>query len=71
MPGLPSEKTQADGPLNVVVRGSRERVVFVHGSRSWGTFAFRAQLLTRSLDARRVHRRQYSGDRLDRALRSS
>jgi pimeloyl-ACP methyl ester carboxylesterase len=31
------------GPLNVVVWGSGERVVCVHGSLSWGTFAFRAQ----------------------------
>lgn len=30
-------------PLNVVVWGSGERVVCVHGSLSWGTFAFRAQ----------------------------
>jgi pimeloyl-ACP methyl ester carboxylesterase len=28
---------------NVVVWGSGERVVCVHGSLSWGTFAFRAQ----------------------------
>lgn len=30
-------------PLNVVVWGSGERVVCVHGSLSWGTFAFREQ----------------------------
>ncbi len=30
-------------PLNVVVWGHGERVVCVHGSLSWGTFAFRAQ----------------------------
>jgi pimeloyl-ACP methyl ester carboxylesterase len=30
-------------PLNVVVWGRGERVVCVHGSLSWGTFAFRAQ----------------------------
>ena len=30
-------------PLKVVVWGSGERVVCVHGSLSWGTFAFRAQ----------------------------
>ena len=34
---------QAGGPLNVVVWGSGDRVVCVHGSLSWGTFAFRAQ----------------------------
>lgn len=31
------------GPLNVVVWGTGERVVCIHGSLSWGTFAFRAQ----------------------------
>lgn len=40
-PGGPGE--QAAGPLNVVVWGEGERVVCVHGSLSWGTFAFRAQ----------------------------
>ena len=30
-------------PLNVVVWGEGERVICVHGSLSWGTFAFRAQ----------------------------
>jgi pimeloyl-ACP methyl ester carboxylesterase len=34
---------QEGGPLNVVVWGGGERVVCVHGSLSWGTFAFRAQ----------------------------
>lgn len=34
---------QADGPLNVVVWGEGERVICVHGSLSWGTFAFREQ----------------------------
>jgi pimeloyl-ACP methyl ester carboxylesterase len=33
----------AVSPLNVVVWGDGERVVCVHGSLSWGTFAFRAQ----------------------------
>ena len=37
------EGTRAAGPLNVVVWGSGERVVCVHGSLSWGTYAFRAQ----------------------------
>jgi len=31
------------GPLNVAVWGEGERVVCVHGSLSWGTYAFRAQ----------------------------
>ena len=35
--------TQESGPLNVVVWGGGERVVCIHGSLSWGTFAFRAQ----------------------------
>src|SRR3954454_7326480 len=30
-------------PLNVVVWGTGERVVCVHGSLSWGEFAFREQ----------------------------
>jgi pimeloyl-ACP methyl ester carboxylesterase len=34
---------RASGPLNVVVWGEGERVVCIHGSLSWGTFAFRAQ----------------------------
>jgi pimeloyl-ACP methyl ester carboxylesterase len=34
---------RAAGPLNVVVWGHGERVVCIHGSLSWGTFAFRAQ----------------------------
>lgn len=33
----------ADSPINVVTWGSGEPVVCVHGSLSWGTFAFRAQ----------------------------
>jgi pimeloyl-ACP methyl ester carboxylesterase len=33
----------AGSGLNVVVWGNGERVVCVHGSLSWGTFAFRAQ----------------------------
>jgi pimeloyl-ACP methyl ester carboxylesterase len=37
------EGQQAAAPLNVVVWGGGERVVCVHGSLSWGTFAFRAQ----------------------------
>ena len=37
------EGTRTVGPLNVVVWGSGERVVCVHGSLSWGTYAFRAQ----------------------------
>jgi pimeloyl-ACP methyl ester carboxylesterase len=37
------EQVGGTGPLNVVVWGSGERVVCVHGSLSWGTFAFRAQ----------------------------
>jgi pimeloyl-ACP methyl ester carboxylesterase len=40
---LGSGGRQEDGPLNVVVWGGGERVVCVHGSLSWGTFAFRAQ----------------------------
>jgi pimeloyl-ACP methyl ester carboxylesterase len=40
-PGPEGEQTA--GPLNVVVWGGGERVVCVHGSLSWGTFAFRAQ----------------------------
>jgi len=35
--------TSARPPINVVVWGSGDRVVCVHGSLSWGTFAFRAQ----------------------------
>jgi pimeloyl-ACP methyl ester carboxylesterase len=31
------------GPLNVVGWGEGDRVICVHGSLSWGTFAFRAQ----------------------------
>jgi pimeloyl-ACP methyl ester carboxylesterase len=38
-----SDAGRAAGPLNVVVWGDGERVVCVHGSLSWGTFAFRAQ----------------------------
>jgi pimeloyl-ACP methyl ester carboxylesterase len=34
---------QAGSPVNVTVWGGGERVVCVHGSLSWGTFAFRAQ----------------------------
>jgi pimeloyl-ACP methyl ester carboxylesterase len=34
---------ETGNPLNVVVWGGGERVVCVHGSLSWGTFAFRAQ----------------------------
>src|SRR5439155_11326804 len=34
---------RAAGPLNVVLWGSGDRVVCVHGSLSWGAFAFRAQ----------------------------
>lgn len=34
---------RAGSPLNVTVWGGGERVVCVHGSLSWGTFAFRAQ----------------------------
>lgn len=34
---------QENGPFNVVVWGEGERVICVHGSLSWGTFAFRAQ----------------------------
>jgi pimeloyl-ACP methyl ester carboxylesterase len=34
---------RAAGPLNVVVWGHGERVICIHGSLSWGTFAFRAQ----------------------------
>lgn len=37
------EDEQAAGPLNDVVWGGGERVVCVHGSLSWGAFAFRAQ----------------------------
>jgi pimeloyl-ACP methyl ester carboxylesterase len=40
---LGSEGRREGGPLNVVVWGGGERVVCVHGSLSWGTFAFRAQ----------------------------
>jgi pimeloyl-ACP methyl ester carboxylesterase len=40
-PGLGGE--QAGSPLNVVVWGDGDRAVCVHGSLSWGTFAFRAQ----------------------------
>jgi pimeloyl-ACP methyl ester carboxylesterase len=40
---LGSGGRQEGGPLNVVVWGEGERVVCVHGSLSWGTFAFRAQ----------------------------
>jgi pimeloyl-ACP methyl ester carboxylesterase len=40
---LGPEAEQAGLPLNVVVWGSGERVVCVHGSLSWGSFAFRAQ----------------------------
>jgi pimeloyl-ACP methyl ester carboxylesterase len=43
-PGRPrAGGEQADGPLNVVVWGEGDRVVCVHGSLSWGTFAFREQ----------------------------
>jgi pimeloyl-ACP methyl ester carboxylesterase len=35
----------AESPINVVTWGSGEPVVCVHGSLSWGTFAFRAQRL--------------------------
>ena len=38
-----SEGKQAGSPLNVVVWGRGEPVVCVHGSLSWGTFAFREQ----------------------------
>src|SRR3954471_2075064 len=38
-----SRLERAAGPLNVAVWGGGERVVCVHGSLSWGTFAFRAQ----------------------------
>ena len=38
-----SDAGRAAGPLNVVVWGHGEPVVCVHGSLSWGTFAFRAQ----------------------------
>src|SRR4051794_3052214 len=41
MDEMPEESALA--PLNVVVWGGGERVVCVHGSLSWGTFAFRAQ----------------------------
>lgn len=34
---------KAGSPLNAVVWGDGDRVVCVHGSLSWGTFAFRAQ----------------------------
>jgi pimeloyl-ACP methyl ester carboxylesterase len=34
---------QAGRPLSAVVWGDGQRVVCVHGSLSWGTFAFRAQ----------------------------
>lgn len=37
------EGTRAVAALNVVVWGSGERVVCVHGSLSWGTYAFREQ----------------------------
>jgi pimeloyl-ACP methyl ester carboxylesterase len=38
-----SRLERAAGPLHVAVWGGGERVVCVHGSLSWGTFAFRAQ----------------------------
>lgn len=51
MIGAPArEDADRAGPLNVVVWGSGERVVCIHGSLSWGTFAFRAQ--RRLADAR-------------------
>jgi pimeloyl-ACP methyl ester carboxylesterase len=51
MIGAPAREDAARaGPLNVVVWGSGERVVCIHGSLSWGTFAFRAQ--RRLADAR-------------------
>jgi pimeloyl-ACP methyl ester carboxylesterase len=40
-PNLGDERTGR--PLNVVVWGAGERVICVHGSLSWGSFAFHAQ----------------------------
>ena len=39
----PAPEEISPRPSHVAVWGSGERVVCVHGSLSWGTFAFRAQ----------------------------
>jgi pimeloyl-ACP methyl ester carboxylesterase len=57
---------QADGPLEVVVWGEGERAICIHGSLSWGTFAFREQRpLASSHSLVLPNRRGYGASALD------